>query len=71
MLLKLDPTSSNFRLVGAAQAKPDELEASAADWGMYSSFVEERVRCTESPCVRSIKTRNFPAAACPKTLVTA
>lgn len=43
VLLKLEPSSSNFRLVGATQAKQDELEASATDWGMYSSFVEERV----------------------------
>jgi len=42
VLLKPEPTISNFRLVGPTQAKPDELEASAADWGMYSSFVEER-----------------------------
>ena len=43
VLLKLEPTNSNFRLVGATQAKQDVLEASAADWGMYSSFVEERI----------------------------
>jgi hypothetical protein len=43
VLLKLEPTNFNFRLVGATQAKQDALEASAADWGMYSSFVEERI----------------------------
>jgi hypothetical protein len=43
VLLKLEPTNNNFRLVGATQAKQDVLEASAADWGMYSSFVEERI----------------------------
>jgi len=46
VLLTLEPTSSNFRRLGATQAKQDELEASAADWGMYSSFVEERVTVT-------------------------
>jgi hypothetical protein len=43
VLLKLEPTANNFRLVGATQAKPDALQASTADWGMYSSFVEERM----------------------------
>ncbi|HYK88788.1 MAG TPA: hypothetical protein VE398_08465 [Acidobacteriota bacterium] len=43
VLLKLEPTPSNFRLVGATQAKQEELQATTTDWGMYSSFVEERV----------------------------
>lgn len=43
VLLKLEPTPNNFRLVGATQAKQDAMETSAADWGMYSSFVEERI----------------------------
>lgn len=43
VLLKLESTPSNFRLVGATQAKQDELQLSAADWNMYSSFMEERV----------------------------
>jgi hypothetical protein len=43
VLLKLEATASNFRLVGATEAKQDELQATTADWGMYSSFVEERV----------------------------
>lgn len=42
-LLKLEPTANNFRLVGATQAKQDQMEATSADWGMYSSFVEERI----------------------------
>ena len=46
VLLKLEPTPSNFRLVGATQAKQDELQLSNADWGMYSSFVEERISTT-------------------------
>lgn len=43
VLLKLESTPNNFRLVGATEAKQDALQASAMDWGMYSSFVEERV----------------------------
>jgi hypothetical protein len=43
VLLKLEPTNNNFRLVGATQAKQDALEASAADWGMYSAFIEQRI----------------------------
>ena len=42
-LLKLEPTANNFRLVGATQAKQDQMQVAASDWGMYSSFVEERV----------------------------
>lgn len=43
VLLKLEPTPNNFRLVGATEAKQDALLASTADWGIYSSFVEERL----------------------------
>jgi hypothetical protein len=43
VLLKLESTPNNFRLVGATQAKQDALQVSSADWDMYSSFVEERV----------------------------
>lgn len=43
VLLKLESTPNNFRLVGATQAKQDALETSTTDWGMYSSFIEERV----------------------------
>jgi len=43
VLLKLESTPNNFRLVGATEAKQDELQSSTADWGIYSSFVEERI----------------------------
>jgi hypothetical protein len=43
VLLKLEATPNNFRLVGATEAKQDALQATTTDWGMYSSFVEERV----------------------------
>ena len=43
VLLKLTPTPTNFRLVGATEAKSDQMQSAIADWGVYSSFVEERV----------------------------
>ena len=43
VLLKLESTTNNFRLVGATEAKQDALQSSTADWGIYSSFVEERI----------------------------
>jgi hypothetical protein len=43
VLLKLEPTNNNFRLVGATQAKQDAMESATADWGLYASFVEERL----------------------------
>ena len=43
VLLKLESTPNNFRLVGATEAKQDALQTSTTDWGMYSSFVEERI----------------------------
>jgi hypothetical protein len=43
VLLKLESTPNNFRLVGATPAKQDALQTSTTDWGMYSSFIEERV----------------------------
>jgi hypothetical protein len=42
VLLKLESTPNNFRLVGATEAK-EALQASITDWGMYSSFVEDRL----------------------------
>lgn len=43
VLLKLEPSPNNFRLMGATEAKLDALQQPNADWGLYSSFVEERV----------------------------
>jgi len=43
VLLKLEATTNNFRVVGATEAKLDALQGPNPDWGMYSSFVEERV----------------------------
>lgn len=43
VLLKLESSPNNLRLVGATEAKQDALQGSTGDWGMYSSFVEERI----------------------------
>jgi curli biogenesis system outer membrane secretion channel CsgG len=43
VLLKLETTTNNFRVLGATEAKQDALQGPNPDWGMYSSFVEERV----------------------------
>jgi hypothetical protein len=42
-LVKLSPTSNNWRLVGASQGKADTMQDSSANWEVYSSYVEERV----------------------------
>lgn len=41
VLLKLESTPNNYRLVGATQSRTDALQSSATEWAMYSSFVEE------------------------------
>jgi hypothetical protein len=43
MLIRLQPSPSNFRLVGATPVKGSEMQSSTADWDMYASFVEQRV----------------------------
>ncbi|HZR33075.1 MAG TPA: hypothetical protein VFA76_14615 [Terriglobales bacterium] len=40
-IVKLVPTSNNWRLVGATEAKQDI--AQGTDWQLYSSFVEQRM----------------------------
>jgi hypothetical protein len=44
VLFRLQPTPSNFRLVGATSANPAEMQSSEANWDMYASFVEQRVQ---------------------------
>jgi hypothetical protein len=43
VIVKLTPTSNNWRLVGASQGKADSLQDSSAHWEIYSSYVEEKV----------------------------
>lgn len=42
-IVKLTPTTNNWRLVGASQGKADSMQDSSANWAVYSSYVEERV----------------------------
>lgn len=43
VLIRLQPSpQSNFRLVGATAARPNEMQSSEANWDLYSSFVEQR-----------------------------
>jgi hypothetical protein len=42
-IVKLTPTSNNWRLVGASQGKADTMQDSSANWEVYSSYVEEKV----------------------------
>jgi|HubBroStandDraft_6_1064221.scaffolds.fasta_scaffold81710_2 hypothetical protein len=43
VLIRLQPSPSNFRLVGATPVHGSEMQSSTADWDMYASFVEQRV----------------------------
>jgi hypothetical protein len=43
VLITLQPSPSNFRLVGATAVKPSEMRSSEANWELYASFVEQRV----------------------------
>jgi hypothetical protein len=42
-IVKLTPAQSTCRVVGATQGKADIRSSPAADWQMYSHFLEERV----------------------------
>lgn len=42
-IVKLTPAQNSCRLVGATQGKEDARSDNAADWEIYSSFVEDRV----------------------------
>jgi hypothetical protein len=45
-IVKLTPAQNTCRLVGATQGKEDARSHDAADWEVYSSFVEDRVPVT-------------------------
>jgi hypothetical protein len=45
-IVKLTPAQNTCRLVGATTGKEDVRSHDAADWEIYSSFVEERVAVT-------------------------
>jgi hypothetical protein len=42
-IVKLTPSPNNVRLVGATQGKQNARSRDAADWKIYSGFVEDRV----------------------------
>ncbi|MBV9180904.1 MAG: hypothetical protein JO356_06295 [Acidobacteria bacterium] len=42
-IVKLTPAQNSCRLVGATQGKEDARSDNAADWEIYSAFVEDRV----------------------------
>ena len=42
-IVKLTPAQNTCRIVGATQGKEDERSSPAADWQIYSHFLEERV----------------------------
>jgi hypothetical protein len=42
-IVRLTPAQNTCRIVGATQGKADERSSPAADWQMYSHFLEERV----------------------------
>ncbi|HKF51905.1 MAG TPA: hypothetical protein VKB26_06305 [Candidatus Acidoferrales bacterium] len=46
MIVKLTPAQNTCRLVGATQGKEDAQSHNAADWEVYSSFVEDQVAVT-------------------------
>ncbi|MDT8069596.1 MAG: hypothetical protein ROO76_15635 [Terriglobia bacterium] len=43
-IVKLTPAQNSCRIVGATQGKEDMSSSAAADWQIYSKFLEERVR---------------------------
>ena len=45
-IVKLTPAQNTCRIVGATQGKEDVRSTPAADWQMYSHFLEERVAAT-------------------------
>ena len=44
--MKLTPAQNTCRIVGASQGKEDVRSTPAADWQMYSHFLEERAAST-------------------------
>ena len=42
-MVKLTPSQNSFRIVGATQGKQDAGSSAAADWQVYSDFLEERI----------------------------
>jgi hypothetical protein len=60
-IVKLTPAQNTCRIVGATQGKEDARSSSAADWQIYSHFLEERVAATPQKLERG-KYRISPAS---------
>ena len=61
-LIRLTPSPSNYRLVGATEAKQDAYEQ--PEWSTYSSMMEDRVPATVNKLDRG-KYELTPSAALP------
>lgn len=62
VIVKLTPAQNSFRIVGATQGKEDMQSNTAADWEVYSSYLEDRVAVK----AQKLKPGNYnlsPAAA--------
>lgn len=42
-IVKTTPSQNSFRIIGATQGKQDAGSSAAADWQVYSEFLEERI----------------------------
>ncbi len=51
-IVKLTPTPRGALLVGATRGKSDATESGAAEWPLYSAFVEDRVEASVRPLDR-------------------
>jgi hypothetical protein len=60
-IVKLTPAQNTCRIVGATQGKADVRSSPAADWQMYSHFLEERV-ATHAQKLAAGKYKLTPAA---------
>ena len=60
-IVKLTPAQNTCRIVGATQGKADVRSSPAADWQMYSHFLEERV-ATHSEKLEAGKYNVSPAS---------
>lgn len=63
-IVKLTPAQNTCRILGATQGKQDARSSPAADWQIYSHFLEDRV-ATKNEKVATGKYRISPASGLP------
>ncbi|WP_109488485.1 hypothetical protein [Occallatibacter savannae] len=63
-IVKLTPAQNTCRIVGATQAKADASASAAADWQVYSHYLEERVNTSSQKVASGIYTL-FPSQMLP------